>query len=231
MNKLEKYDIYILPALVLIAIFTRFFMLDAQSLWLDEIAFYKQIDQPDVSSVYSAVMSIEGHIGPLYHILLHIFTRFFGVSEFALRTPSAFFGVVSVVLLYYLARDLFDEKVARLAALLLALCPLHVWYSQESRMYSLWVMLILACLIVFRKILKEANWRLWLVLIVLASLSVWTFINSVFIFAAMGSYMLLYVKYYRHKVWHFSLAIIIAILTYLPGIIVYLTTKKSNIGS
>ena len=176
-------------------------------------------------------MSIEGHIGPLYHILLHLFTRVFGVSEFALRTPSAIYGVVSVLLLYYLAKDLFDKKVARLAALLLALCPLHIWYSQESRMYSLWVMLILACLIVFSKILKEANWRLWFALIVLASLSVWTFINSVFVFAAMGFYLLVYVKEYRHKVWHFSLAIIIAVLTYLPGIIVYLTTKKSNIGS
>jgi len=57
-------------------------------------------------------------------------------------------------LLYALARELFaDELVATIAALLLALAPLHVYYSQEVRMYGLVTLFGLASVYLFVRLL------------------------------------------------------------------------------
>lgn len=55
----------------------------------------------------------------------------FGLNEFAVRFPSAFFGVLTVLVTYFLTKKLFEkENVALLAAALLAISP---WHLQLSR--------------------------------------------------------------------------------------------------
>ncbi len=57
----------------------------------------------------------------------------FGVTEFAIRFPSAFFGVLTVLLTYLLAKKLFEkEGIALLAALFLAISPWHLQFSRGA---------------------------------------------------------------------------------------------------
>lgn len=74
---------------------------------------------------------------PGYFALLWVWSHIFGFSELSVRLPSVFFGVATVWLTYLIGKELFSKKTGLLAALLLALGPLHVYYSQEARMYSL----------------------------------------------------------------------------------------------
>lgn len=74
---------------------------------------------------------------PGYFALLWIWTHFFGFSEIMARIPSVIFGVGTVFLVYLLGKELFNKKTGLLASLFMALAPLHVYYSQEARMYSL----------------------------------------------------------------------------------------------
>jgi 4-amino-4-deoxy-L-arabinose transferase-like glycosyltransferase len=60
------------------------------------------------------------------------------------RLLSVAIGTVTVPLLYVTGRRLLGEKGGLLAAALLALSPLHVYYSQEVRMYGLVTLLGLA---------------------------------------------------------------------------------------
>lgn len=56
-----------------------------------------------------------------------------GLSEFAIRFPSAFFGVLTVILTYFLAKKLFDdEKVAFIAAFFLTISPWHLQFSRGA---------------------------------------------------------------------------------------------------
>jgi mannosyltransferase len=73
----------------------------------------------------------------LYYYALHFWRGVFGESEFALRSLSAALGVVLVWLIYRLGRQLFDESTSLAAALIAALNPFQVYYSQEARMYML----------------------------------------------------------------------------------------------
>jgi|GEM_PF-1623917 len=54
----------------------------------------------------------------------------FGNNLFALRIPSAVLGTLGIPAIYFLARTLFDRKVALLAALILATFPPHLQFSR-----------------------------------------------------------------------------------------------------
>jgi 4-amino-4-deoxy-L-arabinose transferase-like glycosyltransferase len=74
---------------------------------------------------------------PVY-IYLDVASIFiFGMTEFAVRFPSAFFGALTVLLTYFLARELFyDNKRRKLigisASLFLAVSPWHIQLSRAA---------------------------------------------------------------------------------------------------
>lgn len=74
---------------------------------------------------------------PLWFAVLWIWGHIFGFSEIAVRLPSVILGTITVWLTFLLGKELFSQRVGVLAALFLAINPLHVYYSQEARMYVL----------------------------------------------------------------------------------------------
>jgi hypothetical protein len=80
---------------------------------------------------------------PLYHLLLHGWTRLAGDGDFAGRLLSALLGAAAIPITYLLARALFGRRTALVAALLAAVAPLYVVYSREAAMYALFLLLAL----------------------------------------------------------------------------------------
>jgi len=79
--------------------------------------------------------------GAPYPLLLWPVTRIFGTSVEVLRAPALIVGVASVPATWWAVRGLLAERwVALLAAALLALNPMAVWYSQVARSYALVVL-------------------------------------------------------------------------------------------
>jgi len=134
-----------LDLIILTAFALRVFRLDFQSLWYDE-AFSAYLAQFDLATLTARTAAdIQP---PLYYYLLHFWIALAGdpsasSGEFALRFLSLFFGVLTIPLLYITARRLFDRAVAFIAALLVTISPLYVWYAQEARMYTLITFLLL----------------------------------------------------------------------------------------
>ena len=208
--------------ITIIALFLRFFLLGSQSLWMDEATVYLQTKVDSVFDVYSIVFGQVGHIGPLFHIFNYLFSLLFGYSEWALRMPSAIYGTISVVLVYKIAEALKNNRVALFSSVLMAFSPVHVWYSQEARMYSLWIMLILCTVLLFIKILREQKLWLWIFFTIFASLSIWTFLNSVFVFCALGLYLLIFLKRYKRELCFYCVSMFIVFVSYFPGIMPWL---------
>ena len=68
---------------------------------------------------------------PLYIYTTIPFVKIFGLSELAVRLPSALAGVASVAAIYFLAHIVFaSETIALLSALSLALMPWHIHISR-----------------------------------------------------------------------------------------------------
>jgi 4-amino-4-deoxy-L-arabinose transferase-like glycosyltransferase len=88
---------------------------------------------------------------PGYYMMMVPWTKALGTSPFAIRLPSALFGVASIVLIYLLGRREGGTTTGLLAAALLALNGHHVYWSQIARMYTLACFLgLLSTLLVLR---------------------------------------------------------------------------------
>ena len=75
---------------------------------------------------------------PLYFWLLHVWVRLAGISEFAIRALSVFFGLLTIAVIHSLTLHLSRRQLAAaLAVTLIALSPFHVAWSQDARMYPL----------------------------------------------------------------------------------------------
>jgi hypothetical protein len=91
---------------------------------------------------------------PLYLVLLHCWTKVFGFSEFSMRVPSAICGLLTIPVMYILAKSLFGSNVAILSSLLLSISPFHIWYSQEARSFTMLVLLTLLSIVFFLRLFQ-----------------------------------------------------------------------------
>ncbi len=107
-----------------------------QSLWLDEAIGALAIKNYSFLGIFDFVKG-DNH-PPLYYLLLKGWGRVFGYSEVSLRFPSIIFGIGTIFLVYLIVKKLFNNKsLALITSLLLATSQLHIYYSQEARMYSM----------------------------------------------------------------------------------------------
>lgn len=113
--------------------------LPGQSLWIDEVYTAVDIDRPfgDILPQLRAVESTP----PLYFWLAWGWTHVVGDSDFGLRSLSLLFGVTAIPVAFVLGRSLGGSAAGLGAAALIAVNPFMVWYSQEARAYSLFVLL------------------------------------------------------------------------------------------
>ncbi len=153
-----------LMLLLTLAGFTlRFYRLSNQSLWTDEVASITTARVPlsEITEQSSAV----NNCLPTYFLLLRAVVGDSNADiEFRARWLSALAGALSVPLLIgvvYLWRRRW--AAALLAGLLLAVNPLHLWYSQEVRSYAVMLFFGLLALLAYElaRIARKPWW--WLV--------------------------------------------------------------------
>jgi mannosyltransferase len=160
--------------LLLVATGLRLYALGQNSLWVDEHGSLLTARFP-LGDISAAALSHDAFEPPVYFWLLHLAIRFFGDSEVALRFPSAVAGAVTVPLAALLLRALgASTRLALIGAALLALSPLHLWYSQEARPYALLVCLGVGALVCFLRALVTQSVLAWAGFALLASLAILT---------------------------------------------------------
>ena len=136
----------ILLLLMLLGFALRAHNLDAFSFWTDE-GLTPARSGYALSQILRNEIVIQGIVTkdthpPLYYLVIHLTRQLFGASDFAFRYPSVLFGVLLIPLIYKLGRRMGGRTVGMLVALLAAVNPLQVYYSQEARMYTLLVLLV-----------------------------------------------------------------------------------------
>lgn len=99
-----------------------------------------------------------GHL-PLYFTMLWLWEQVAGTSEFAVRFPSVLAALGCIALVYALVRRSWDGATAASAAALLAVSPAFLYIAQMARMYSLVVLLALACLYAIQRGGERPGWR------------------------------------------------------------------------
>jgi mannosyltransferase len=227
---IERYPAASLCVIFFAGLALRVYGLGSESIWLDE-----------ATSIYLAKMSIADLIRwtavdihpPLYYILLHVWLVF-GDGEAQVRLLSALAGVASIPVLYLLGKRLFSPFVGLAAAALLAFSPLHVWYSQETRMYPLLALFgLLTTYCMVRALLDEQRWA-WGGYVVCTILSLYTHYYTFFILLFQNAAAL-------YLLWHKDIAAaafkrwlgvqIVSAVVFLPWLPVLVHQVQSGGGS
>lgn len=88
---------------------------------------------------------------PLHTLLVSAWVALGGESTAWLRSLSILFGLATLVVVFQLGRAMFGRGAGFFAAALLAAHPVHVYFSQESRVYALlWLELATAWWLAWR---------------------------------------------------------------------------------
>ena len=215
---------------ILLGVGLRGYGLDVHSLWYDE-GFSVYLASMDLSEITARTAAdIQP---PLYYYLLHGWIALFGDGQIALRSLSALFGILTIPLMYAVAVKLFRSKLAGLlSALLFAISPLHIWYGQEVRMYTLLTFLcLLPSYLLLLAISAKREWEipiLWAAYTAANVAALYTHYFAFFVLAFQAVYVLAVLVSQRFRTLHLilgSLASAIAtVLLYLPWL-PYLFTR------
>ncbi len=123
----------------------RLLFLARKPFWFDE-CFSAEVARMNWSDFLHLLWWREANMS-LYYLLLRVWLRFEhfapgdAQSEFFIRSLSAAFAVVTIPAVYWLARLLYNRRVALIAAALLTFNAYSLRYSQEARSYALFLLL------------------------------------------------------------------------------------------
>jgi len=127
----------LLAVLLAVSLFLRTRALDA-GYWIDE-GLSVGIASFPVSEI-PGVLRQDGS-PPLYYVLLHFWLDAFGAGEEATHAFSLLFALLAVPVALWAGWSLFGRRAGWVAATLAALNPFLTVYAQETRMYSLVILL------------------------------------------------------------------------------------------
>lgn len=166
----------------------RIYALGEHSLWYDEGGSVFMARQDLTSLLRSTALDVHP---PFYLLLLHFWLPLVGESEFSVRFLSLLFGMLSLPLLYKLGQRLLGIGPALWGTFLAAFSPFLVYYSQETRMYSLLTFLSLLSSYFLLRALARGAARLWLVYLAATVLTIYTHYYGLLIPLFQSGYLLL----------------------------------------
>ncbi len=186
-----------------------------QSLWLDEAISLRVVSQFSFSGIIKSFSPLDFH-PPNYYLLLKLWTGIFTDTVISARVLSVIFSLAAGIYLYHLVKNLLDSKAAVWSLSLFLFNPLILYYSQEVRMYSLLVFLLLAVTYYFFQIIQTPTRRSTFILFnIFTFLSFLTFYGSVFLIITFIAYSLINPKLRPHF-YLLTPGIIIALITISP---------------
>jgi len=146
----------ILLLILLSGILLRFYNINFDDYWYDEIiSFWVSNPEHSLSKSFDIHNKIEVNTYT-YHFFLKTIYHLFGYDPAYGRYFSAFFGILSLLLIIFFFNDQKNKNLNNFSLFLLSLNIYHISYSQEARVYSiLFFFSLLSFLFFFRSIEKQ----------------------------------------------------------------------------
>jgi hypothetical protein len=160
-----------------LGVFFRFFKLGVPVLWIDES--------------WRALMVIPENLGrfdpvpPVFLLIPNLLTKIFGNSELILRLPIAFFGSLSLVLIFFITRKMFGRTTGLIAVFLLAFHPQFIFFSRQFKQFSMDVFIIFLAIYVTERMMEEESLLNYFVLALFSIASMFFSFTMVFIYPVM----------------------------------------------
>jgi 4-amino-4-deoxy-L-arabinose transferase-like glycosyltransferase len=157
------------------------------SLWFDEVLSYERARQP-LAVVWQIDVTTQPNMA-LYYLVLHFWLRL--TNLFGFRLPSALLAAFSALMLYSLGRRFVNRLAALVGVSLYLLNPLQLTYAQQTRSYSMELLLICVTIYLLLSRLEHAgcqtrkqDWLWWCIYGIVCAMMIYTHLFSFLIIEA-----------------------------------------------
>lgn len=150
-------------------------------------------DEIDVGlQAYSISKTGKDYFGNTLPIMFHSFSEYrlpffiysavpfiniFGLNEWGVRLTGVFWGLLGIIGIFLLAKDIFNFRISIIAGFLLAITPWHLQYSRQAGIESgMLLTFIIFAVWFFIKGLKKYTWLL--ISVLLFSLSIYVYATA-----------------------------------------------------
>jgi len=148
-NPINEY--FLLAAISLVGIALRFYKLGEWSFWEDEIFTLTGKEDGFNYNIWRQSSA---------SVLIRLVAGQLGTSEWSARLVPALAGALSIPILFFLVKRLFNPLTAIIFSTLLAVSVWHIYWSQTARFYTLLLLFHSLALFIFQIALEES--RPWL---------------------------------------------------------------------
>lgn len=208
--------LYILILIIFVGIFLRIYNLGKQSIWLDEAGAYLRA-QRTVSELWSG--QIKESNPPLYDILFHFYLKATAKKdEFSVRLFPAIFGILFIPLVFIAGRHIFNRKVGLFCALLAAVSPYHIYYSQDAKMYTFFSALSLISFFLYYLSLEKNKIIYWAGYSVATISLIYSHNYGILLFLGQIAIYAFFYRKYPKNLFRVFLSQLIIISTFIPRI-------------
>ena len=146
--------LWALAGLTGLGLAVRFASLGVQSYHHDEVITVARVIPGSFAEMLRAVKNSESN-PPLYYVVAWGWAKAFGTGEVGMRSLSALLGAATVPVAFLAAREAASARAGLIAAAIVAVNPMLIWYSQEARSYALLVLLGAVSLLFFLRALRS----------------------------------------------------------------------------
>ncbi len=157
-------ELTLILGLIILALVLRLFGITHLSLWYDESIDVYNANQLSFWETLTYARPYHQH-PPLFYTTLNVWVHIVGWSEFAVRFLSVITAFGTLLITYYIARRWLNSRLGLTSLLLLAISPLHIYWSQSIRPYSWFTFLVtvsmLLALLVSEKPAQTLRWVLY----------------------------------------------------------------------
>ena len=174
----------IIVLILLLAAATRITNVGSWPVWTDEGWSIWATDGSRLDTVLNN-LAHDRH-PPLYFAALWGWRSLAGDSPLALRYISIAAGLLTIAVAYRIGADVFGRRAGLYAALILAVLPVAVYYSQEVRHYGAFVLFVLLSWLCFLRFQKYPTFGKWLGYIASLTLAFYTLYFAVLPLAVQG---------------------------------------------
>lgn len=220
---------WLLIGLVAFAFLLRLHRLDVQSLWFDE-SFSAFISSSPLDVAIQSMLEEGLQHTPLYYLLLRPFAAD-GFSEFSLRFLSVALGILAVPLIAQMGRMIAKPQLGMLAAVLLTINPFHIWYSQETRMYTLVITATIGAMFFLGRTVQSPRRQNWLGLALFTAIGFNTHYFAFFIPLVQFIFLVITLKQNYHLLRPWLLTQLLAGISLLPWIVIMIRWGNFYFGS
>lgn len=234
---MKKVNWIIFSLILILALFLRTFKLDTipPALFGDEVdvgyqaySLLKTGEDLTGRLLPFYLKSLSEYRTPLYIYSAVPFVGIFGLSEYGVRLPAVFWGMISIVGIFLLAKRFFGQKTAFIAMFLMSISPWNLQYSRASFEVTMLVSFIIFGVYFFIIGLEKNRFLVPAVVLLISSIYIY---STAVAFIPMLGILLLFI-YWREikkiKVKNLSLLSVVGIIILLPLIFSLVTGEAKE---